>query len=403
MKTIFLILIFVLYSLSLSAQSLSELGLKDFTQDNIFKEIDKYESEAPKYFKKLTHKDPKVREESLKFFAEMPAVHSEFLVEALLRERNIKTRSALRKIIMSSEEKLTFKEWKQAVLAALVKEISKSDGELKYLLEVAKRNDSKEITLKLEEAIKKRNDKEPLLKAYRSSTDKQKVIFFDSIKDKLSKEEIEKVFTSKIDSLKFKAADDQLRKGNRKSLNVLVSLLTSEDTIAKKSAFLLRSVSGKYFFLPTSKDEKYRKEFQQKWKDWLAKNKDFKLKLPIKTEVMDFGKFTKSIELYSAGFNAGNSCALKYKGKSIFEKGTYSRGLNVFAIFGDEVLLKECFDTWASRDESERFHDKIKKLPDGAFVAIVVFVVFHTVNLRDTERSQIRLLLFLLLYSLALV
>ena len=87
---------------------------------------------------------------------------------------------------------------------------------------------------------------------------------------------------------------------------------------------------------------------------------------------MDFEKFTKSIELYSAGFNAGNSCALKYKGKSIFEKGTYSRGLNVFAIFGDEVLLKECFDTWASRDESERFHDKIKKLPDGAFVAIVV-------------------------------
>ena len=271
MKTIFLTLIFVLYSLSLSAHSLSELGLKDFTPENIFKEIDKYESEAPKHFKKLTHKDPKVREESLKFFAEMPAVHSEFLVEALLRERNIKTRSALRKIIMSSEEKLTFKEWKQAVLAALVQEISKSDGELKYLLEVAKRNDSEELTLKLEEAIKKRNDKESLLNAYRSSTDKQKVIFFDSIKAKLSKEEIEKVFTSKIDSLKFKAADDQLRKGNRKSLNVLVSLLTSEDTLAKKSAFLLRSVSGKYFFLPTSKDEKYRKEFQQKWKDWLAK------------------------------------------------------------------------------------------------------------------------------------
>ncbi|MCH8514649.1 MAG: hypothetical protein LAT83_23750, partial [Kiritimatiellae bacterium] len=49
---------------------------------------------------------------------------------------------------------------------------------------------------------------------------------------------------------------------------------------------------------------------------------------------------------------------------------TGRRGLNVMAVYGSELLLRENFDTYRSEDESERFSNEIAALPLGSLVVV---------------------------------
>ena len=224
-------------------ESLNKLGFTEIDPEQIFKTIDKYETEAPEYLKKLKDEDQKTREDALKYFLNIPSAPSEILVQALLKEKDKKARADLKKIIMSAIDKPTFQDWTQLVLSGLTEHISKNNGATKYLLEIAQRNKSSELVPKLETAMLKRSKQEDLLKIYKDSKDKIKLILFKAVCNKLSKKEIDQALQSKLQPLSFKAAKNQISKGNNKALKIILNMLTSEEKTSKECALLLSKVN----------------------------------------------------------------------------------------------------------------------------------------------------------------
>ena len=285
------------------SEELKKLGFSEFSTKKVFEVIDKYKADAPIYLKKLKDKDPNVRAESIKFFMDMPGVPSEVLVEALLKERNKEARLNLKKIIISAEDKLTFDEWKQKSLSALTEHLIKTDGPTADLLEIAKRNNSSELIVKLEEAFVKKSSNEDLMKVYKESKEKLKIILFKSVASSLSKEDLNAVVASKSTELRFKAASYQLSKGDYKALEVLVDLLDSEDEwIAKESKAKFEKLQG--FENKPSFDEVLKKLISELGADSLEARKRAKIaltKLP-KTASKKIEKF--GLELCKQNKNA---------------------------------------------------------------------------------------------------
>ena len=217
------------------SDELSKLGFSDFNPEHVFERIDKYKKDAPEYLKKLKDKDQKIREEGLNFFLNMPAAPSEILVQALLKEKDKETRDNLKKIITAALDKPTYEDWTQSVLATLTKHISKNNGQTKDLLEIVKRNQSPSLIPDLEEAFHKRAEQEDLLKIYKASKDNLKLILFKSVSGKLSKTEIDAALSSPLEELRFKAAEDQVTKGNSKALSIILNSLTSEKKEIKEA------------------------------------------------------------------------------------------------------------------------------------------------------------------------
>jgi hypothetical protein len=238
------IAVFMLNSLLYGNDSLKTLDFTKFDAEEVFNKIDTYTKEAPEQVKKLKDEDKKVRDAGIKFFMDMPAIPSEVIVQALLNERDTSIRSHLKKIIMSGIDKPTFEDWTQSVLVGLTKHIIDNNGKTKHLLEIAHRNKSSKLIPSLEAAMSKRAGQEDLLKVYKKSKDKIKLILFKAVSDSLNKEEIDKALSSPLVPLKFKAAKHQISKENNKAFKVILNLLTSEKEIAQECSDLLSKIDN---------------------------------------------------------------------------------------------------------------------------------------------------------------
>ncbi|GEM_PF-1785663 len=76
-----------------------------------------------------------------------------------------------------------------------------------------------------------------------------------------------------------------------------------------------------------------------------------------------------SVKVTSAGKAAGPASGIKI-GRLITYTGT--RGLAVVAVFNQEILIEDTFDTYAELRESERLIKAVKELPFGTFVVMAV-------------------------------
>jgi hypothetical protein len=82
-----------------------------------------------------------------------------------------------------------------------------------------------------------------------------------------------------------------------------------------------------------------------------------------------FTSFAKATVVLSAGKSAGPAAGIRL-GSLVDKRGT--RGLTVIALYNQEILIDETFDTYAELSESERLTQSIKELPYGSFVVMAV-------------------------------
>jgi hypothetical protein len=90
---------------------------------------------------------------------------------------------------------------------------------------------------------------------------------------------------------------------------------------------------------------------------------------PFRKENPAFQALLTSVVIESSGFRDGPSARIAL-GNVVTHVGT--RGLSVVALYGDNVLIQDSYDTHAFEEESQRLIRDLKALPYGAFLMLAV-------------------------------
>lgn len=92
-------------------------------------------------------------------------------------------------------------------------------------------------------------------------------------------------------------------------------------------------------------------------------------RFPFRADNPAFQSALKAVQVESAGFDAGNTAAVKIGRHPVIHG---KRGCLVVAFSNGEFLIKETFDTYAHAAESQRLTEAIKTLPYGTLVVLAV-------------------------------
>ncbi len=183
-----------------------------------------------------------------------------------------------------------------------------------------------------------------------------------------------------ISSVKLAAVDaTQLEPAQMLTLGDWYRGLSEKTSVGSRIKMLQRA-QGYYnaFLTSTSPDkdaaQKPRVEFAIKNIDDLIA----KLGTSQPRAVESFAQFSKRLKVHSAGLDHGNDVRIAVESKVIVEGKGFDRdknkanrrGLNVVAWHKGKIVLSEVFDTYASKDASERFAKAIGDLPRDAYVVI---------------------------------
>ena len=167
------------------------------------------------------------------------------------------------------------------------------------------------------------------------------------------------------DVVRLQVALTMLNSKERNALTLLVELLNPM-TKADVRAYALQALKR------ASGKEKLPDD-PKVWQEWLAKNADASLRLPIQLTLATFEMFAKRVSLYSTGFQKGNSCEIWLDGRCLIgDEGKIKdrRGINVLAEHAGEILLLGSYDVWGSAKAATEFANDIEELPTGCYVAI---------------------------------
>ncbi len=179
------------------------------------------------------------------------------------------------------------------------------------------------------------------------------------------------------ETVRLAAARALVQTGDRAALPVLVALLNSADArVWVQSNGLLNAVSGNNAMMKIWRNanprvhESIRENLVQTWGVWLMGEPPL---VPEPRWGIDLNAFAAIVRLQSSGFNAGNRTDVWVNGRHLVGGGgdmKLKRGLALLAFDGDELVLANSYDTFASADDTAAFVQAIAALPEGTLVVV---------------------------------
>ena len=176
----------------------------------------------------------------------------------------------------------------------------------------------------------------------------------------------ELIAADKSASVQLLVALTLVSRGDHRSLDMLVMLL-DENTPAQERSYALQ-------VLRTVCDHPDLNGDAEEWRTWLADQGDsLTLNVPFELKMNSFETFLARVQVFSSGFSRGNSCGIFYDGRQLVgREGVVPdhRGINVLAMYGEEILLVGSYDVYQSEAASDVFAGHIDALPEGTMVVV---------------------------------